>query len=697
MKIFVYEYICGGGLLASEEPVPESLRREGGAMLAALCEDFQAIEGVEVYTTRDQNCSLELPLPRHQIRVVHDPAEEKLARYELAAMADWTVVIAPEFDSILLRLAEEVHEAGGRLLGPGWETIELLSDKDATCRHLARAGLPVPEGLVIAPGDSLPQDFLYPAVLKPIDGAGSIDTSLVLDADAAAVIAPSDKRRRLERYVPGRPCSVVVLNGTKERMVLTPCWQHLAENGTFAYEDGAIMGDEDAAYQATVLALAAAETLPDPFGYIGVDMVLSDLAAVDGMGDAIIELNPRLTTSYVGLRHAFKENLAEVLLAFVTGGESSLTPTNEPMQFNAEGEVTAGTRDSDGRGDHGDWLAVDIGGANLKIADGQGYAKNVPFALWQKPHELAAALSDLLRSAPSTKRLAITMTGELADCFETKTAGVHSILDAVEEAAGSRTEIFVYLTDGRLVWLSTAREDPLAAAASNWHALAAYAATFVESDLGLLVDIGSTTTDIIPLVLGRPAAEGATDTERLLAGELVYTGVARSPVCAVVQAVPYRGVDCPLAQEWFATMRDVYLMLGDVEEDVHDNETADGRAATIACTIDRLARMVCSDRDTFDRNDAMALAQAAASAQQAMIVKSLQKVVDEMTQPPLEVVISGQGEFLARRCVREVLGDSVGVFSLSEKLGPAASGCAPAHALALLANKDRAIQAAGVQ
>ncbi len=151
------------------------------------------------------------------------------------------------------------------------------------------------------------------------------------------------------------------------------------------------------------------------------------------------------------------------------------------------------------------WLGLDIGGANLKAANAAGWACSLPFALWRDPHGLEAALAALVQRAPSFNRLAVTMTGELCDCFRTKAEGVRHILAAVEQiAVGKGVE--VYLTDGRFVTISAARESPHLAAASNWRALAQFACRFMSNDAGLLIDVGSTTTDVIPLVDGRVAA-----------------------------------------------------------------------------------------------------------------------------------------------------------------------------------------------
>lgn len=333
------------------------------------------------------------------------------------------------------------------------------------------------------------------------------------------------------------------------------------------------------------------------------------------------------------------------------------------------------------------WLALDIGGANLKAADGQGFAVSQPFPLWQRWRQLAEVLRAIIAQVPKVDRLAATMTGELADCFATKAEGVRSIVQALQTAADGR-HTRVYLTNGALVAPEVATKQPLLAAAANWHALARFAGRFVPKGCGLLVDIGTTTTDLIPLIDGSPVPLGHTDPHRLANGELVYTGVERSPVCAVVGSVPWRGKKCPTAQEFFATMWDVYVTLGALPEEPAGRHTADGRPATKECARDRLARVICADREMFTENDALAVARAAAAAQTLKIARSAAAVIARLPNQPAKVVISGRGEFLAYR-VLEKLELPVPVVSLEQELGSELSRCAAAHALAVLAREGQ--------
>src|SRR5437763_306119 len=288
-------------------------------------------------------------------------------------------------------------------------------------------------------------------------------------------------------------------------------------------------------------------------------------------------------------------------------------------------------------------LGLDVGGANLKAAHTAGPAVTRPFPLWKRPGDLADELRALVAPLPPFARLAVTMTGELCDCFATKREGVRHILDAVEAAAGP-VPVQVWTTAGRFVTAAEARADPLAAAAANWLALATFAGRYAPHGPAVLIDVGSTTTDVIPLMDGRPVPAARTDPERLLSGELVYTGVRRTPVCALLGHLG--------AAELFATTHDVYLVLGMTPADPADRDTADGRPATLECARARLARMVCGDAEGVSPADTMALAHRLYERQWFLIRRQLACALDRLPKPPTPVVVaSGSGEWLARAAV----------------------------------------------
>ena len=345
-------------------------------------------------------------------------------------------------------------------------------------------------------------------------------------------------------------------------------------------------------------------------------------------------------------------------------------------------------------------LGLDIGGANIKAADEAGHAVSRSFAIWKYPERLADELASILHLFPQAERVAVTMTAELADCFVTKSEGVRFILDAVEasvaralrvrshphsESAGDIEPVLVWTTDGRFVSASEARELPMQVAAANWHALATWCGRLVPDGASLLIDIGTTTTDIIPLVEGRLVAKGLTDAGRLQTGELSYSGVKRTPLCAIAHAVPWRDGYCPLAAELFATTLDVYLMLGDIASNETDLETANGKPATKAAAHDRLARMLCCDRDEVSFDEAVQIARFLADVQRQRLAGSLERVASQLPRRCQTVVVSGSGAFLARRLVAENRRTATAnVISLDDQLSPGIAEAACAYAVAQL-------------
>jgi len=335
MHVFLYEWITGGGLVDEPGRLPASLLAEGSAMITALAADFSAVSGCRVSVLRDTRLH-NLPLPGCEIVEVHSTCDWREEFDRLAAAADWSMIVAPEFDRILQQTVRRVGEAGGRALNSSDQFIALAADKHRTAELLRRAGVAAPVGRVLAEDEpKLPADFEYPAVLKPVDGAGSQHTLLV--SGAVDEPPPYPWRRRLERFHAGRPASVGVLCGPKSRVPLPACWQHLSTDGRFSYRGGAVICEAPLADRAVALALRAVDVMPLALGYVGVDLVLGN--APDGSEDVVIEINPRLTTSYVGLRRAVQENLTQAMLDVACGQTPSLTVHGGSLEFSADGAV----------------------------------------------------------------------------------------------------------------------------------------------------------------------------------------------------------------------------------------------------------------------------------------------------------------------------------------------------------------------
>jgi predicted ATP-grasp superfamily ATP-dependent carboligase len=303
-------------------------------MRDALVVDFSRLPGVEVVTTHDRR------LAKHpaQAQIVAEPAAERRLFRRLAADADWSLVIAPEWGGLLLERARWVVESRGRLLGPGPGLIQIAANKHQTARVLGSAGIPVPIGRLIDPATKPPHDFPYPAVIKPVDGAGSREIHFLRGPDDR--LPASSRTRYLEQYHAGAAASVALLCGPACRLPLAPCRQLLSRDGRFRYLGGRLPLPAPLGARAVELAERAVATLPDTVGYIGVDLILGE--APDGSADTVIEVNPRLTTSYIGLRRATDANLAELMLLIAQGGRAEVPLPGETIDFAPDQSVGGG-------------------------------------------------------------------------------------------------------------------------------------------------------------------------------------------------------------------------------------------------------------------------------------------------------------------------------------------------------------------
>jgi predicted ATP-grasp superfamily ATP-dependent carboligase len=329
MRIFVYEFVTGGGWWSIDagQPPNGSLLREGAAMANALADDFGRIG--DVRTLRDVRIENECVAGR-ALNVVG--ASEERDRFEaLVRWADATVVIAPEFDRHLLTRSEWVERAGGKLLSPDSRFVALAADKQATAERLAALRIPVPRGDLVSAGAGPPTGFRFPAVLKPRDGAGSVGVRRVTDWDEARFAMERGKEYRLEEFQTGQAASVAVIAGPGGRHILPACRQTLSADGRFQYLGGETPLAEPLNRRAAALARAVSDSFPPTIGYFGIDLVLGGNES--GWGDCVIEVNPRLTTSYLGLRRRARGNLAEAMWRIAQGEWTELSFDSEPLQF----------------------------------------------------------------------------------------------------------------------------------------------------------------------------------------------------------------------------------------------------------------------------------------------------------------------------------------------------------------------------
>jgi tyramine---L-glutamate ligase len=301
MRILIYEYLTANGIGQAFNSPGHGMYLEGRAMRDALFEDFSALRDIKAVAFPDEAA----PVSQESFE-------------EMCKLSDWTILIAPAFDNCLSHLAESVHRAGGHLLVPSLDAIRLTSDKLNLFNHWRSHQIPTP-----ATSERDPTACeAFPVVWKPRDGAGSNMTFLLNSAQgvarAKAIVATEGHRGPMifQEYISGEAASIAFLCGPCGNMPLLPASQLLSHDGRFSYQGGKIPLAQDLAERAVKLGQQAVDCIPGLRGYVGVDLVLG--SAEDRSRDYAIEINPRLTTSYVGLRRLADFNLAEAMLKTAT-------------------------------------------------------------------------------------------------------------------------------------------------------------------------------------------------------------------------------------------------------------------------------------------------------------------------------------------------------------------------------------------
>jgi probable H4MPT-linked C1 transfer pathway protein len=339
------------------------------------------------------------------------------------------------------------------------------------------------------------------------------------------------------------------------------------------------------------------------------------------------------------------------------------------------------------------WIGWDVGGAHLKAArlNGAGQIEAVhQFAcpLWQGMANLEAAFGAADRLLGPSARHAVTMTGEMVDLFPDRATGVAQLVATIVERYPGATIAF-YAGERGFLASADATRDPLAIASANWRASAALVAR--RADSALFLDVGSTTTDLIPVHDGRVQAVGHDDATRLVAGELLYTGVVRTPIMALTREAPFGGASVPLMAEYFATTADVYRILGRLPDGADLHPAADGGEKSVEASVRRLARMLGRDGGTAPLTEWRRLAAWLAESQLRLIADGCARLLSRgVLNDAAPVVTAGVGRFLARQaaersgCRVRDFSDLVGAPS---HLAAPTSDCAPAVAVASLARE----------
>lgn len=311
VRLFLYEYSV---VQPESAPLPLSVRREGRAMFEALLSDGRQLRPhLDVVT---------IPQLRETVK------EEDIFR-DTAGCSDFALIVAPEFDGILEQRCRWVEESNGRLLGPESKAVHLTADKWLLYQHWLNRGVPTP--MTWLPS-GLPQ-ISGPFIRKHRFGAGSLD---VQRFDGRCQL---ESHHIVQEFIPGQPASHVLLIGASGDVItLPPMAQRISADGTFSYLGGSLPISQHYCSRMEKLSLQAIQGIPGLKGYVGVDAILGE--AEDGSQDRVLEINPRITTSYLGLRVLAKGNLLQTMLELAQGKKPPpLTWHDGPISFSADGRV----------------------------------------------------------------------------------------------------------------------------------------------------------------------------------------------------------------------------------------------------------------------------------------------------------------------------------------------------------------------
>ncbi len=294
-------------------------------------------------------------------------------------------------------------------------------------------------------------------------------------------------------------------------------------------------------------------------------------------------------------------------------------------------------------------IGLDVGGAHLKIAvvnNGRVNAvEKFVCPLWKGLDHLQDALESARPLMEEADVIGVTMTGELSDLFPARATGVSTLVDLLTEKLGA--DLRFWLGSAGFDTAEAAKANPDATGSTNFLASARFAAEQVSD--GILIDFGSTTTDIVPFQNGAPTPTGITDAERLTSGELVYTGMTRTPVMGVTTTAPFQGQRQTLAREVLATMGDVRRILGELPKGLDLHSTADGRSQSIKDSVARFARMLGRDRQDGTSDDWRHTAAFVREAQVRSIQDDLMRVISGLDLPlSAPIIAAGIGSDTAR-------------------------------------------------
>lgn len=341
-------------------------------------------------------------------------------------------------------------------------------------------------------------------------------------------------------------------------------------------------------------------------------------------------------------------------------------------------------------------LGLDIGGANTKASFLKTQNCRVKeirttteyFPVWKMEKEklpmVLKKLKKRLVGPTSLDGVGLTMTAELSDAYLTKKEGINHILDCTKNVFND-LPMFILTVEAQLLHVGDARKNPLNVASANWAATGWMVSQTVSNCI--IVDVGSTTTSIIPVIKGKNTAEGRTDLEKLRNGELVYSGSLRTNVAAIVDGILLGEGKVRLSSELFAQSGDIHLLLGNIREEEYTVETCDGRGKTKREAAARIARVVCADIEMLTEQEITAMAQYIYNRQLEQIAEGLKQVYErikpQLGHEKLPIVITGLGRNFLARMAAEKAGFTK-IIDLGEFLGAEAAVISPSVGVALM-------------
>jgi predicted ATP-grasp superfamily ATP-dependent carboligase len=341
MRILVHEFASGGGMAGRE--VPASLGREGAAMLTALLADLAAIPGYEIVTTRDVRFRFAAPRSVEVATISAESDRKIVDRLIASAEAVW--LIAPETGRCLERLAARVEKKKKKLIGSSASAIRRAADKSSLPRLLGAHDVShpptraLPDSSNWAAAKQAADRLGYPVVVKPARGAGCEGVWLARDAGElragirAVRMTVGRERLLIQRYVKGVAASVSLLADGRRAVALTLNHQWVRGSKPFSYHGGVTPFEHPLAGRAIEAACRACQAVTGLRGYVGVDLVLTESEAV------VLEINPRLTTAYLGVRSVVDGNIAAMAIAACAGTLPDAPLMRASVHFTAAGRV----------------------------------------------------------------------------------------------------------------------------------------------------------------------------------------------------------------------------------------------------------------------------------------------------------------------------------------------------------------------